>query len=541
MNIVKHLQKYPNDSVAAAAENVLAFDRHELELIETLTSVFESEGITGIIADAAPQYVVGITVPSPLGRSELRSISSATGVVDVLSGDSAGSDATAAAASQLAEYDFTKSVDAISTNNGITDNGAASDVGGILGLGRLWSDTSPVECEINSALLKTKNSGYLLSASKEQPPSERNVGRQQQFTEAVVQLRGDAVEGEYACADESGTVHVLSRSPSQLQSFDAASKFESTTVLDLEPLLGKMPCSGMEAIPGSPGVVLIHCAGAGVAYKVDVTNTGCTTMFFPAAFTGEHTIGRDPISSYIRRTLSSAGRNRADSTRAVMVPAPETALYAYRAGGSDLLRVDWDRATSHLVTLPDPIAGPVVCTTAGRVEVTLESKRGLPSLLEIVGNGHGSSSSSSGGGGGGSGSGDGGAAVDHDADVLVARLFSPQDGEESGGEDSAAQDSAVFYHAFSPFGSLQAMVGGSKDSDSDAPLASIAAGSGGRGCVLSVATFPSSTEKGEGDETNDVYSSVDNEGAVLFAAREPFQTDSDTCASIDCKRHANDP
>ena len=45
-------------------------------------------------------------------------------------------------------------------------------------------------------------------------------------------------------------------------------------------------------------------------YRVDVENHTATTMFFPGSFSGENTVGRDPISSFIRRTLSAAGRAR---------------------------------------------------------------------------------------------------------------------------------------------------------------------------------------------------------------------------------------
>ena len=246
VNIVKHLQKYPADSVAAAAENVLAFDRHEPELIETLTAVFESEGIRGIVADTTPQYVVGVTLPSPLGRTERQQPQP----------QPQRSEPEAAASATNADARPTAGI--ANTTHSSNDGGGS---GG--GTGMLWSESSPVECDARYARLKTKNTSYLLSANKTQPPSERNIGRQQQFTEAVVQLRGDAVEAEYAAVDERGSVHVLSRAPSQLQSFDASSLFEATTVIDLEPLLGKMPCSGLSIIPGSPGSVLIHCVAAG--------------------------------------------------------------------------------------------------------------------------------------------------------------------------------------------------------------------------------------------------------------------------------------
>ena len=122
---------------------------------------------------------------------------------------------------------------------------------GWIGSGKMWTKGSPSECTSTFETLKTKNSSYLLSGSKVQPPSERSMGRQHTFTEAVVQLRGDvgatssAAVAEFACAEDSGTVHVLSRFPSQLQSFNESNQYESTTVLDLEPLLGKLPCSGM--------------------------------------------------------------------------------------------------------------------------------------------------------------------------------------------------------------------------------------------------------------------------------------------------------
>ena len=45
MNIVKHLEKYPNDGLVQAFQNVFAFDKYDEHLIDNLTGIFHQHGI----------------------------------------------------------------------------------------------------------------------------------------------------------------------------------------------------------------------------------------------------------------------------------------------------------------------------------------------------------------------------------------------------------------------------------------------------------------------------------------------------------------
>ena len=246
-------------------------------------------------------------------------------------------------------------------------------------------------------------------------------------------------------------------------------------------------------------------------YRVDVENHTATTMFFPGSFSGENTVGRDPVSSFIRRTLSAAGRARAEATRvAMLVPSSADALpshrssptctdsdnvaevhhgalYAYRLGEPDLLRLDWENATSQHITLPAPIVGPVVCTAGGRIEVGVTPGGSRTSLLEVT---------------------DGTSALE-DGDAFVARLFSPTEAGKEGEEEatkgigSLVTQNAESFHAFSAFGSLRNLLHSGTD---DAAAQGRALGSLDRGCMLSVRL--------------DAHSNGDNDDATRQRERE---------------------
>lgn len=165
---------------------------------------------------------------------------------------------------------------------------------------------------------------------------------------------------EHACVDSDNNIHVLTSSPRRLHTFDAGSSYSMVNIVDLEPLLGSIPCTSIQPQSATPGLVL-HTAGAGAIILLDPIGLSAEVFELPESFHGSR-VGRSPAAAYFKRVVTGNGRRHAENTKVCVPPdADPGTLYVFRRGTSEIVGIDLNKRSCYQITLPFDITSMLAC------------------------------------------------------------------------------------------------------------------------------------------------------------------------------------
>ena len=242
--VVKHLQKYPEDSVSDALENVVSYDRADGETFEVISKVFNDRGLPLSTKNSGAAFVVNLQHPETLPEPEY--------------------------------------------------------------LNDVWKPLrDPILCEITDhGALKTFDSTFQYDSSTLEKNDSLHVGRGRTFGAEMSRWTVPLGSGRLvdAVVSPSGSIHVMTSHPHRIHSFNEIEEFGKIHILNADASLGGGCANTMHIMPS--GSLLVSAASYGLLHWIDPSNVKVRGVLLPESFTGVEP-SRSPRMARLKRSLRS--------------------------------------------------------------------------------------------------------------------------------------------------------------------------------------------------------------------------------------------